>query len=156
MTYAQLEPQFAFMLADADDKAIGYVLATGDTQAFAERLRRKWLPLVTGRHPALDGAAPRDGDELMRHLLHTPERLVVPALAAYPAHLRIDVLPEHRRQGHGRALMGRLVLALQEAGVPAVHLGVAAENLAARSFAERVGMHVIDVPGPLTYLGRRL
>lgn len=94
----------------------------------------------------------------MRHLLHHPERMIVPALAAYPAHLHIDLLPEHQRQGHGRALLGRLVLALQEAGVPAVHLGMVTENTAARAFYDRIGMHVIDVPdpGPLTYLGLRL
>ncbi|WP_144119474.1 GNAT family N-acetyltransferase [Catellatospora sichuanensis] len=158
LPYAHLEPQFAFVLADADDRAVGYVLATGDTGSFVERFRHEWLPLVADRYPPLDDAEPRDGDEVMRHLLHRPERMVVPALAAYPAHLHIDLLPEHQRQGHGRALMGRLVLALQEAGVPAVHLGMVSENTAARAFYDRLGMHVIDVPdsGPLTYLGLKV
>jgi ribosomal protein S18 acetylase RimI-like enzyme len=143
------------VLADADDRAVGYVLATGDTASFVERFRTEWLPLVADRYPPLDGAEPRDGDEVMRHLLHRPERMIVPALAAYPAHLHIDLLPEYQRQGHGRALIGRLVPALREAGVPAVHLGMVTENTAARAFYDRIGMHVIDVPdqGPLTYLG---
>ncbi|MEV4414695.1 GNAT family N-acetyltransferase [Catellatospora sp. NPDC049609] len=156
--YAHLEPQFAFVLTDADDRAVGYVLATGDTPSFVQRFRDEWLPLVADRYPPLDGVEPRDADEVMRHLLHRPERMIVPELAAYPAHLHIDLLPEHQRQGHGRSLIGRLVLALQEAGVPGVHLGMATENTAARAFYDRIGMHVVDVAdaGPVTYFGLKL
>ncbi|MEU8004042.1 GNAT family N-acetyltransferase [Catellatospora sp. NPDC049111] len=158
LPYTHLEPQLAFVLADADDRAVGYVLATGDTAAFAARFRDEWLPRVSGRYPAPDGTDPRDGDEALRRLLHSPEHMLVPALAPYPAHLHMGMLPEHRRQGHGRALLGRLVLALQEAGVPALHLGVATANTAALAFYRRTGLHDIDVPdaGPVTYLGRRV
>lgn len=155
--YAYLEPQYAFVLTDDADEAVGYVLATGDTTAFVRRFREEWLPRVTDRHPPLTGE-PADADEVMRHLLHWPERMIVPALSGYPAHLHIDLLPAYQRQGHGRRLIARLVEALREGGVPAVHLGMVTENTAARAFYERIGMHVIDVPdaGPLTYLGLKL
>ncbi|WP_201436678.1 hypothetical protein [Saccharothrix sp. 6-C] len=50
----------------------------------------------------------------------------------YPAHLHVDLLPAHRRSGHGRAL-----------------------TTAARAFYDRLGFHRIDVPGtgPLPYSG---
>lgn len=58
LPYAQLEPQFAFVLADADDRAVGYVLATGDTESFVERFRHEWLPRVADRHPRSTARSP--------------------------------------------------------------------------------------------------
>ena len=82
--------------------------------------------------------------------------MVVPALAAYPAHLHIDLLPHVQRSGDGRQLMTAHLAALAARGVPAVHLGMLTANTAARAFYDRLGFHEIAVPdpGPLTYLGR--
>ncbi|MBV1856069.1 GNAT family N-acetyltransferase [Catellatospora tritici] len=155
--YVHLDPQFAFVLADDEDRAVGYIIATGDTERFVRRFRQEWLPLVADRYPPLDGEA-ATSDEVMRWLLHRPERMVVPALVDYPAHLHIDLLPEYQRQGWGRQFVDTLAEALAAAGVPAVHLGMVTENTAARAFYNRIGLHVIDVPdaGVLTYLGLKL
>ncbi|MEV4246775.1 GNAT family N-acetyltransferase [Streptosporangium canum] len=88
---------------------------------------------------------------------YRPERMVLPELAAYPAHLHIDLLPDHQRKGHGRALMNAFLDALHGRGVPAVHLGMVSTNTPARAFYDRLGFHEIPVAdsGPVTYLGRR-
>ncbi|MEV6110342.1 GNAT family N-acetyltransferase [Streptomyces sp. NPDC051940] len=155
--YAHLEPRYAFVLADEDDRPVGYVVGTGDTARFVKRFRDEWLPPLARRYPPLDGE-PDGPDELMRKLLHWPERMIVPELAGYPAHLHIDLLPDHQRRGYGRLLMARLADALREDGVPALHLGMVTENTAARAFYDRIGLHPIEVAdaGPLTYLGLRL
>ncbi|WP_335984153.1 GNAT family N-acetyltransferase [Streptomyces sp. CA2R106] len=171
--YAVLEPALTFVVDDGDGRAVGYVLGTGDTARFVERFRAEWLPGVAARWPApvegaaggasdgaSDGAAAGAGPgtpaEAMAALLHTPERMVVPALAAYPAHLHIDLLPQVQRSGYGRQLMTAFLAALAAQGVPAVHLGMLTANTAARAFYDRLGFHEIAVPdpGPLTYLGR--
>ncbi|BBB01256.1 putative acetyltransferase [Actinacidiphila reveromycinica] len=155
--YAVLEPGLAFVVDDGNGQAVGYVLGTGDTARFAERFRAEWLPTVAGRWPApADPAAPGTPAEAMAALLHSPERMVLPALAGYPAHLHIDLLPRVQRSGHGRALMTAYLAALAAQGVPAVHLGMLTSNTAARAFYDRLGFHEIPVPspGPLTYLGR--
>lgn len=151
--YLSLEPDLAFVLADGD-RAVGYVIGTADTAEFARRFRREWLPTVADRYPPIVGA-PSDPDEVMAHLLHTPERMVVPELAAYPAHLHIDLLPEYQRAGHGRRLIQTFVAALRARNVPALHVGMVTANRGARSFYDRLGFQVIEVPdaGPLTYLG---
>ncbi|GLW53695.1 GNAT family N-acetyltransferase [Kitasatospora phosalacinea] len=153
--YAALEPDLAFVLDDGG-QAVGYVLATADTPAFVRRFRDEWLPTVTDRYPPLTGE-PATPSEVMVHLLHTPERMVLPELADYPAHLHIDLLPSHQRAGHGRELMHTLLDALAAKGVGQVHLGMVTANTAARAFYDRLGFHVVPVPdpGPLTYLGRR-
>lgn len=153
--YAFLEPELTFVLDDGD-RAVGYVLGTADTAAFAEAFRSSWLPLMKERFPAL-GGPPTTPSEMMIDLMYRPERMVLPELAAYPAHLHIDLLPDHQRKGHGRALMNAFLDALHGRGVPAVHLGMVSTNTPARAFYDRLGFHEIPVadPGPVTYLGRR-
>ncbi len=153
--YCHLEPELAFVLDDGGGRAVGYVIGTADTAAFAARFRESWIPRVTHRYPPLT-RVPRSPAEEMVGLLHTPERMVLADLAAYPAHLHIDLLPEYQRRGHGRALMYTLLTALHDRGVPAVHLGMVTANKAARAFYDRLDFHEIPVvdPGPLTYLGR--
>ena len=151
--YAVLEPELAFVVDDGE-RAVGYVVATADTATFVKRYRTEWLPTLMERYPKPE-RAPSTPTEVMVGLMHLPERMLLPELEQYPAHLHIDLLPSHQRMGHGRELMDALFAALRSAGVPAVHLGMVTANTAARAFYDRLGFHEIPVadPGPLTYLG---
>ncbi len=152
--YLHVEPDLAFVLDDGA-RAVGYILGTADTAAFVAAYRASWLPMMEARYPAPKGP-PRTPAESIVALMHQPERMVLSELAAYPAHLHIDLLPEYQRQGHGRTLMRAFLSALHRKQVPAVHLGMATANTAARAFYDRLGFHEIRVAGPgsLTYLGR--
>lgn len=153
--YVHLDPDLAFVVDDGG-RAVGYIVGTADTARFVRRFREEWLPPLAGRYPRPEGE-PADSDEMMRELLHTPERMVLPELAGHPAHLHIDLLPGHQRAGHGRRLIETFVAALAAKGVRGLHLAMVTENTAARAFYDRVGFTVIDVPDPgnLTYLGMR-
>ena len=152
--YVHLEPELAFML-DNGTHAVGYVVGTSDTQRFVKEYRERWLPLVRDRHPA-PVSEPTTRDEHMAALLHWPERMIVPELADYPAHLHIDVLPEYQGRGYGRALMFTLFDALAKAGAPRVHLAMVSVNTKARAFYDRIGFRELLVKdaGRLTFLGR--
>ncbi|MFC3502498.1 GNAT family N-acetyltransferase [Micromonospora krabiensis] len=151
--YTFLDPDLAFVLDD-DGRAVGYVLGTADTATFAARFRTEWLPLVAGRHPAPQ-TEPTTPDEVMAHLLHTPERMVLPELTDHPAHLHIDLLPGYRRSGHGRALIDTFLTALGRTGAAGLHVAMVTANHRARRFYDRLGFRPLAVadPGPLTYLG---
>jgi ribosomal protein S18 acetylase RimI-like enzyme len=153
--YVELEPDLAFVLDDGHGQAVGYILGTADTPRFADDFRTKWLPLVADRYPEREGP-PRTPDEAMIPLLHHPERMIVPELAPYPAHLHIDLLPEWQGRGFGRELMRTFLRALSDRGVLAVHLVMATANTPARAFYDRLGFHEIAVPdpGPVACLGR--
>ncbi|MFF3489115.1 GNAT family N-acetyltransferase [Streptomyces sp. NPDC002701] len=153
--YCHLEPELAFVLDDGSGRAVGYVVGTADTRRFVKDFRETWIPRVARRYPE-PVTEPRDPGEEMIRLLHTPERMILPELDAYPAHLHIDLLPDYQRRGFGRKLMETFLAALADRGVPAVHLGMVTANTAARAFYDRLGFHEIPVPdpGPLTYLGR--
>ncbi|MFF9035676.1 GNAT family N-acetyltransferase [Streptomyces sp. NPDC014892] len=153
--YARLEPELTFVLDDGHGRAVGYILGTADTPAFVEAFRGQWLPLVSERFPPPVGPTTTPDAEIVR-LLHHPERMVLPELLPYPAHLHIDLLPAWQGRGHGRALMRTFLHALRTRGIPAVHLSMVTSNTPARAFYDRLGFHEIKVPdpGPVTYLGR--
>jgi GNAT superfamily N-acetyltransferase len=119
-----------------------------------DKARERANPTETAPDPPRVARTP---DDEIVPLLHHPERLLVPEVAAYPAHLHIVLLPQWQGRGYGRALMLTFLDALHRAGVPAVHLSMVTANAPARAFYDRLGFHEIDVPdadATVTYLGR--
>ncbi len=138
--YAVAEPDLCFVLT-ADGAPSGYVLGTRDSDAFHAWCERAWFPVLRARYPL-----PPDTDQsadaaIIRnlHAGHAPH----PDLAAYPAHLHIDLLPVTQGQGWGRRMIEAFTARLREIGAPAVHLGVGKRNTGAIQFYERVGFHRI-------------
>ncbi|MEV6849849.1 GNAT family N-acetyltransferase [Actinoplanes sp. NPDC051411] len=150
--YVTLEPDVARILDDGDGNAIGYILGTADTPEFVRRYETEWLPQLGDRYR--DDDDPRD--QSLLKLLRWPQRMLMPELAEYPAHLHIDLLPQARGHGEGRALMTSFLRGLHAAGVERVHLSMAPANTGARAFYDRLGFTEIPMPpgrGGL-YLGR--
>ena len=69
--------------------------------------------------------------------------LIATVMAGYEGHrgwvnyLAVD--PDHRRGGHGRALMAHAERLLLEAGCPKINLQIRTDNLEAIAFYERIG-----------------
>jgi ribosomal protein S18 acetylase RimI-like enzyme len=151
--YVFLAPELAFVLDD-DGQAVGYVLGTADTASFVRAYRERWIPKVAGRYPPFAEPLGTPDDEMIA-LHHNPERMLLPELADYPAHLHIDLLPDYQRAGYGRVLIENFLTAVAEAGCPAGHLGALTENAPALDFYRQIGFHPIVVanPGPVSYFG---
>lgn len=166
LPYVTYAPDLAFVVVHPDGTAderlrvddghlVGYVLGVADTADFVAWWEREWTPGFVRRHPApgrpaRPDAAPsypessllRDGRDPRRMLLAPGE------LAAYPAHLHIDLLPEAQRRGYGRRLIDTLRTSLAERGVPGVHLGYDPANTAARAFYDRLGFRELPSHRP--------
>jgi GNAT superfamily N-acetyltransferase len=153
--YVRLEPDLAFVLDDGGD-AVGYVVGTADTATFVKRYAAEWIPFLGDKYPA-PPPPPRTAEQDMVALHHHPERMLVPGLdlAAFPAHLHIDLLPPYQGRGFGRRLIERFAGTVD---APGVHLGMSTANVKARAFYDRLGFEQLPVPGPgpVTYLGLRL
>ena len=156
--YLFLEPGLAFVLDDGH-RAVGYVIGTPDTGAFARAYRARWIPRLAGRYP-VPPDPPASPDEEMLALHYRPERLVWPGHQEYPAHLHIDLLPPFQGAGHGRALMETFYAAAAGAGAIGVHVTVRKANTRAIGFYCRLGLRPLEVAEPgetdVVYLGRRL
>lgn len=153
--YLALEPTFTLVATGADsDRALGYCVATPDTQRFADLCERDWWPHLRTRYP-LDTPR-RASDQALVELIHTPPRVPAGVLDRYPAHLHIDLLPALQGAGLGRALMERQFDALAAAGARGVHVGVDPANTGAVAFYRRLGFTRVSPPGTDLVLGRSL
>jgi ribosomal protein S18 acetylase RimI-like enzyme len=141
--YLQLEPELAFVVTvqgpDGHERVAGYILGTADTRRFVDRYRAEWLPRFAARYPEVNDDT-RPG--------HRPERMLVPGVDDYPAHLHIDLLPALQRQGWGRALMGRFLAAAAGRGAPGAHLSFDPANTGAAAFYERLGFRPLPASRP--------
>ena len=151
--YGVLEPGMAFVVED-DEGVGGYVVGTLDTTAFTARCEIEWLPALRTRYPVGSGA--RDADRRYIALIHDVPRHDEAIVAAYPAHLHIDLLPRVQGRGLGRALIERFAAAATAGGASGVHLGVSATNERALAFYRRVGFETVRTEATALVLGLRL
>ncbi len=147
--YVEFAPDLAFVLASTPEvgqRVQGYILGVADTARFVSWFRAAWVPKLALAYEHV--VPPGTRCELIRHLGFTPERMLIPELDRYPAHLHIDILPPLQRQGWGRALMNTLVAALRERRVPGLHLTMDAANVEARRFYDRLGFRELESSKP--------
>jgi ribosomal protein S18 acetylase RimI-like enzyme len=140
--YLELEPDLAFVVVvptpTGGERVAGYILGTADTRRFVERYRAEWLPRFAAKYT--EDADTRAG--------FRPQRMLVPDVDEYPAHLHIDLLPELQRQGWGRRLMRRFLDSAAERGAAGAHLSFDPANTAAAAFYERLGFRPLPSSTP--------
>jgi ribosomal protein S18 acetylase RimI-like enzyme len=144
--YVHLDPALAFVLVDPDDRAVGYVLGTANTERFVREYHAVWIPRLADRYPH-PPEPPRTSEEDLLAGHYRPEGRLHPELVDYPAHLHIDLLPGQQGHGYGRALMETWLAAAAAAGAPAVFLNMDPANTRARGFYDRLGFQEIPVAG---------
>ncbi|MER8768844.1 GNAT family N-acetyltransferase [Mesorhizobium sp. M0092] len=154
--YQVLEPELAFIV-DGPSGAAGYLLGAADTVAFNAGLASKWYPEIQRRvtDPEPDSSRWR-GSDWARHRIHHPDFAVPPALAAYPSHGHIDLLPQARGRGIGRRAMAFLEQFLAASGSTGIHLEVMPQNDDALRFYKAIGFEVVQVPKRCVYVAKRL
>lgn len=150
--YALRHPDLAWVVEAADDRVIGYLVATDDTDTFERWFRDEWWPAHADRYP------PTGGERQDRMIAYAAGRRpgAEKHAAEYPAHLHIDLLPETQGQGLGRRLTDALFAELRRRGVPGLHLGIDPANTGAAAFYERIGMHPLSAPSGAQTFGIRL
>jgi len=134
-------------VVDIDGEARGYVVAAADTEAFQQWFSNEWWAERGPLHEAKT-----DGDAWLLPSAADPTRCLSDAIALYPAHLHIDLLPELQGAGWGRRLIDTLVAQLAEQGVPGVHLIAPRNNRGAQAFYPKVGFERIgEEAGSVTW-----
>jgi ribosomal protein S18 acetylase RimI-like enzyme len=139
--YGLFEPSLAFVAEDTEGVG-GYILGALDTQAFAERLERKWWPYLRTRYPDPPPGRPAEQwtpDQHVAHMIHHPWRIPGELAARYPSHLHIDLLPRLQAGGYGSELTKTLIATLRAQGSPGVHLHVPRSNMRAAGFYRHLG-----------------
>ncbi|MGM7699757.1 GNAT family N-acetyltransferase [Microbacterium sp. A84] len=144
--YVERHPDLAWVVESDDNRVIGYIVATDDTDAFEQWFRDEWWPQFAERFPRPEKPETREAEMIDGAYTRGPGRNQ--NVGEYPAHLHIDLLPETQGQGMGRQLIQTLFAELQGRGVTGLHLGMDPANLGAAAFYERLGMqHLPTDPG---------
>lgn len=135
--YGVLAPAQAIVAEDAEGVA-GYIVGTHDTNGFDALQEREWWPALRLRYGSPDFVATEADRERIAGILrpsHNPAEIV----AAYPAHVHMNLLPRLRGQGVGMALLKRWLAEARAAGVQGVHLGASASNSGGIAFWQKGG-----------------
>jgi ribosomal protein S18 acetylase RimI-like enzyme len=138
LPYLEHDPGFASVVESDSGEPVGYIVAAADTDAFESWFADTWWPRFAERWPEPAEELTRQ-DGLLRYA-YGRRGGQNPHAAEYPAHLHIDLLPEVQGQGYGRRLIELLQQQLRDAGITGLHVVPSADNAAAVSFYERLGL----------------
>lgn len=139
LPYVERHPDLAFVVAaDDDERPLGYIVGTPDTEAFEDWFAKEWWPRFAGRWPRPAAESSRQDGTLV--YAYGRRAGAESYGAEYPAHLHIDLLSEAQGQGWGRRLVERFTDELRQRGVFGLHLVASSENSGALAFYDRLGM----------------
>ena len=127
--YTENEPSNCFALTDEDDNAVGYIICSDDFSFY----RKKFNGTLNRIKQTGFGHYLLAIGEVIGHGLYKK---------SYPAHLHIDILPEHQHCGGGSLLMNKLKEHLKANGINSVHLMVNAQNKNAVKFYKKNGFRI--------------
>ena len=142
--YLEYAPELATLVVDgsgASERVLGYIIAAADTHDFVRWYEEHWRPRFAARY-APNGAPAPAVSATERSVITAGLHPVEPPadeLAAFPAHLHINLLPETQGRGLGRTLIATLLAQLRALDVPGVHLGYEPRNSGAAAFYARLG-----------------
>ncbi|MBB4050897.1 GNAT superfamily N-acetyltransferase [Devosia subaequoris] len=147
--YGILEPDKVFVAED-DDGVAGYVVGTHDSIRFAERLEQDWWPDLRARYADASGMTEADRDRIAA--IKRPEQTPDDIVAAYPAHIHMNLLSRLRGQRVGTRLLEMWVAQAKAAGVTGIHLGASASNSGGIAFWTRSGFEPLrEEPGVIWF-----
>lgn len=125
--YLEKEPENCFVLTDENDSPVGYVYGTAAYSEYHKNMAeylKDIAEIENGKY------LPDAYIEMYNHYIYEKE---------YPAHLHIDIFPEHRGKGNGSELIKEFCRNISEKGVTGVMLIVGADNVRAQKFYEKNG-----------------
>lgn len=122
-----------FVLADDNDKTVGYILCEPDYKRFSKLFVKKYAPIIYKI---------RKENGLTAIALPIPYKLWG---RKYPAHLHIDILDEYQNMGYGSMLIDTLLTELKKRNVKGVMLTASADNDGAIRFYKRLNFKTIVV-----------
>ncbi|MGO4437501.1 GNAT family N-acetyltransferase [Rhizobium sp. RAF56] len=159
--YVRFDPEACLVVEDEAGVA-GYIVGAFDTRSFEERLEREWWPELRRIHP--DPSGDQSGwsaDERLQFMIHHPPRTPDAIVAAFPAHIHMNLLPRLQGRGVGATLLDAWRKKARLAGVRGVHLGADPLNGGALRFwaargLTRLGPPFADPADATVWFGQRL
>jgi GNAT superfamily N-acetyltransferase len=147
--YMQFHGGICFV-AESGHLPQGYIIAAPDTLEYKRWMEDEWLPPLRARYPM---PVPHEMirsetekwiyDKIFENHSSVDEEDMA-LYREYPAHLHIDLLPNLRGKGMGRALMHCLFDELSKRNARGVHFQVGIKNRGAIDFYKKLGFSVLN------------
>ncbi|KAF8541619.1 acyl-CoA N-acyltransferase [Trichophaea hybrida] len=141
--YLQLSPSYIHVL-DTPSGVAGYIMGVPSTTAFVEAYNAHYVPTLS--FPSLPEPLSDQAQQTIA-LAKNGDRILIPVLDEFPAHLHINILDEYQGMGWGSTLMHTLLQQLVAEDVQGIYLGMAEDNDRAGRFYERHGFVEVVVEG---------
>lgn len=155
---AVLSPGTAFVAED-DLGVAGYIVGVPDTRAFEALMEAKWWPALRAVYadPSVVPPASWNADQRRSFMIHHPKPVPEAVVAAFPAHLHMNLLPRAQGRGVGRDLLDVWLARMRTLGAFRVHLGTNIANTRSIRFWSAAGFERLDTPPDSTvWFGRIL
>lgn len=139
--YLWHQPENSFVAVDQrSGLVLGYILGALDTPQMEKHFRQVMVPLIRKswrktRHKTLTG-----WKDYLKLLASSNSGLFKELYTEYPAHLHINIHPDHQRKGLGYQLIRVYEANLINKQVPGYHLLVGGDNQAGISFYRKIGL----------------
>ncbi len=143
--YTDREPESIFV-AELGGRVVGYLTGCVDSRRATPVGRAAGRAALRYGLPFRRGTAGFLARGLLDSLLGRAGRPEPFRDPRWPAHLHINLLPEARGLGGGRALVEAWLARLRSLGSPGCHLGTLYENRSAIAFFERMGFRPLGPP----------
>jgi len=130
--YTDHEPESIFVAVGDDNIPFGYILCGKDAQRMIRLMHVEYLPKLVGFKD----------EEIAWYEGYLQSNLRY--IDKYPAHLHIDILEGHQRQGIGHQLVDALVTHLKEKKIKGLFLIVSRDNEKGVCFYRKYGFKEID------------
>ena len=146
--YALLCPELALVAAD-DVGVVGYVVGVADTALWEARLEREWWPALRREYADPSAISPREwtADQLRAFQIHHPRPTPAAVVAAYPAHIHLNLLERAQRQGVGSSLLEAWLALPACREISAAHVGVSRANAGGLGFWASQGFEALTLDG---------
>lgn len=125
--FTENEPENIFVIADGDDRAVGYIICSSDYGLFMKQMHKKYIPQAVKCHIGM-----------------LPVCLGYFTAMRYDGrkngtHLHIDILPEYQHKGLGTELINTLRNHLYEKGIDRLSVNTIDRNESAYKFYMKYG-----------------
>lgn len=153
--YGVLEPEHVFVAKDEQGVA-GYIVGTHDTIAFEARQERDWWPALRRHYASISPEILTQTDRMRVASISEPGANPADIVAAYPAHIHMNLLPRLRGQRVGSSLLQLWSEQAKAAGVTGIHLGANAKNAGGIAFWTKSGFAPVQTIGRTVWFGMGL
>lgn len=152
--YVRYQTSFCFV-AEEDNRVIGYILSTPDTQAQEKDYAERMIPLIKEK------ISPSDPNYGIFTYVENTREIIGDFMDEYPAHLHINLTGLCQGKGIGSKLMKKMEENLRDHGVKGVFLGVHERNEAAIGFYKKNNYkeflrHKFSEKNGVVYMGKSL